>query len=34
VRVDPRTHQVTVDGEPVAAEAVREVAFSGRFLLG
>lgn len=34
VRVDPRTHRVTVDGEPVEAPAVREVAMSRRYLLG
>jgi urease subunit alpha len=34
VTVDPRTHEVRVDGEPVAAEPVAEVALSGRYLLG
>ena len=34
VRVDPRTHAVTLDGEPVAAPALEEVALSGRYLLG
>jgi urease subunit alpha len=34
VRVDPRTYEVTLDGEPVSAPALEEVAFSGRFLLG
>jgi len=34
VRVDPRSHAVTLDGEPVAAPPVERVAFSGRFLLG
>jgi urease subunit alpha len=34
VTVDPRTHEVRVDGEPVAAEPVAEVAMSGRYLLG
>lgn len=34
VTVDPRTHEVRVDGEPVAAEPLAEVAMSGRFLLG
>jgi urease subunit alpha len=34
VRVDPRSHAVTLDGEAVSAPAVERVAFSGRFLLG
>jgi urease subunit alpha len=34
VRVDPRTHAVTLDGEAVAAPALTEVALSGRYLLG
>jgi urease subunit alpha len=34
VRVDPRTHAVTLDGEPVSAPAVERVAFSDRYLLG
>jgi urease subunit alpha len=34
VTVDPRTHEVRVDGEPVAAEPIADVALSGRYLLG
>jgi urease subunit alpha len=34
VRVDPRTHEVTLDGEPVDGPPVEDLAFSGRFLLG
>jgi urease subunit alpha len=34
VRVDPRSHEVTLDGEPVSAPPVERVAFSDRFLLG
>jgi urease subunit alpha len=34
VCVDPRTLAVTLDGEPVAAPPVEEVALSGRYLLG
>jgi urease subunit alpha len=34
VTVDPRTFEVRVDGEPVAAEPVSDVALSGRYLLG
>ena len=34
VTVDPRTHEVRVDGEPVTAEPVADVALSGRYLLG
>jgi urease subunit alpha len=34
VRVDPRTHAVTLDGEPVSAPPVERVALSDRFLLG
>jgi urease subunit alpha len=34
VRVDPRTHEVTLDGEPVEAPAAAEVALSARYLLG
>jgi urease subunit alpha len=34
VRVDPVTHAVTLDGEPVEAPPVSRLAFSGRFLLG
>jgi urease alpha subunit len=34
VDVDPRTHTVRVDGEPVGIEPLAEVAMSGRYLLG
>lgn len=34
VRVDPRTLDVTLDGEPIAAEPATEVPLSGRYLLG
>ena len=34
VRVDPRTHAVTLDGEALAAPPLEEVALSGRYLLG
>ena len=34
VRVDPRSHRVTLDGEPVEAPPLEEVALSGRYLLG
>jgi urease subunit alpha len=34
VRVDPLTHEVTLDGEPVEAPAIEQLPFSGRFLLG
>ena len=34
VRVDPRTLAVTLDGEPLAAPPLEEVALSGRYLLG
>jgi urease subunit alpha len=34
VRVDPRTHRVTLDGEPVEAPPLDEVVLSGRYLLG
>ena len=34
VAVDPRTHAVTLDGEPVSAPPVTDLAFSGRYLLG
>jgi urease alpha subunit len=34
VTVDPRTYEVRVDGEPVAAEPLAAVALSGRYLLG
>jgi urease subunit alpha len=34
VTVDPRTHEVRVDGEPVAAEPLTDVALSRRYLLG
>jgi urease subunit alpha len=34
VRVDARTHAVTLDGEPLAAPALEVVALSGRYLLG
>jgi urease subunit alpha len=34
VRVDPRTHAVTLDGGAVSAPPVERVAFSDRFLLG
>ena len=34
VTVDPRTHEVRVDGEPVGVEPVEEVALSWRYLLG
>ena len=33
VAVDPRTHEVTLDGEPVSAPPVSELAFSARYLL-
>jgi urease subunit alpha len=34
VRVDPKTQEVTLDGEPVDAPPLEEVALSGRYLLG
>jgi urease subunit alpha len=34
VRVDPRTYAVTLDGEPVDAPPLDEVALSGRYLVG
>ena len=34
VRVDPRTPPVTLDGEPIEAPPLEEVALSGRYLLG
>ncbi len=34
VRVDPRTYEVTLDGEPVSAPPVDRVALSDRYLLG
>jgi urease alpha subunit len=34
VRVDPRTHEVTLDDEALAAPPLEEVALSGRYLLG
>ena len=34
VRVDPRTYEVTLDGEPVAAPPVERVGLSHRYLLG
>jgi urease subunit alpha len=34
VTVDPVTHQVSVDGEPIGIEPVREVNMSWRYLLG
>ena len=34
VRVDPRTHAVTLDGEAAGRAALEEVALSGRYLLG
>jgi urease subunit alpha len=34
VRVDPRTHAVTLDGEPVDAPPLDEVALSGAYLIG
>jgi urease subunit alpha len=34
VRVDPRTHEVTLDDEPVDAPPLEEVALSARYLLG
>jgi urease subunit alpha len=34
VTVDPRSYEVRVDGETVAAEPVADVALSGRYLLG
>jgi urease alpha subunit len=34
VRVDPRTHAVTLDGRPVEAPPVEDLALSGRYLLG
>ena len=33
VAVDPRTHEVTLDGEPVSAPPVTDLAFSARYLL-
>jgi urease subunit alpha len=33
VRVDPRTHEVTLDGEPVDAPPLEEVQLSARYLL-
>jgi len=34
VRVDPGTFEVTLDGEPVGAPPVEDLALSGRYLLG
>ena len=34
VLVDPRSHLVTLDGEPIEAPALDEVTLSGRYLLG
>ena len=34
VRVDPRTHAVTLDGEPVDAPPLDDVLLSHRYLLG
>ena len=34
VRVDPVTHKVTLDGDPVEAPPLDEVVMSGRYLLG
>jgi urease subunit alpha len=34
VRVDARARRVTLDGEPVAAQPVERLAFSGTYLLG
>ncbi len=34
VAVDPRSHEVTLDGEAVSAPPVSDLAFSGRYLLG
>jgi urease subunit alpha len=34
VAVDPRTHAVTLDGEPIDAPPLEEVALSGRYLIG
>ena len=34
VRVDPRSFAVTLDGEPITAQAAAEVPLSGRYLLG
>jgi urease subunit alpha len=34
VRVDPRTLAVSLEGEPVTAPPVEDLAFSGTFLLG
>ena len=34
VAVDPRTHAVTLDGDPVEAPPVEDLRLSGRFLLG
>jgi len=33
VRVDPRTHAVTLDGAPVSAPPVEDLALSGRYLI-
>ncbi len=32
--MDPRTHAVTLDGEPVDAPPLEEVQLSARYLLG
>jgi urease alpha subunit len=32
--VDPRTHALTLDGEPITVPPVDKVALSGRYLLG
>jgi urease alpha subunit len=34
VRVDPRRREVTLDGEPLRAQPVERLAFSGSYLLG
>jgi urease subunit alpha len=34
IRVDPNTHEVTLDGEPVDAPPLEEMALSSRYLLG
>jgi urease subunit alpha len=34
VTVDPHTHEVQVDGHPIATEPITDVAMSGRYLLG
>ena len=34
IRVDPRTREVTLDGEVVTAPPAESVPLSGRYLLG